>query len=166
MKFGWFAAPGTGRILSCSARAGGFFAEASLNAKAYHCDAVVAERGTVLRFPVQAFRAALATDVMFRNAWMVHLAHELLKSRSQCERLGLKSAEQRIVHYIESEGADGIVALSESRKAWAAELGLTHEALYRTLRRLRADGTLDVGANRIILRKRKTRTPPETESAS
>jgi CRP/FNR family transcriptional regulator, dissimilatory nitrate respiration regulator len=108
---------------------GGFFAEASFNAKVYHCDAVVAERGALLRFPAQAFRAALATDVMFRNAWMVHLAHELLKSRAQCERLGLKSANQRIVHYIESEGVDGIVALSESRKAWAAELGLTHEAL-------------------------------------
>lgn len=134
---------------------GGFFAEASLNTNAYHCDAVVAEPGAVLRFPAQAFRAALATDVMFRNAWMVHLARELLKSRAQCERLGLKSVEQRVVHYIESEGADGIVTLSESRKAWAAELGLSHEALYRTLRRLQADGMLDIDANRISLSQRK-----------
>ena len=139
---------------------GGFFAEASLNTKVYHCDAVVAEPGAVLRFPAQAFRAALAADLMFRNAWMVHLAHELLKSRARCERLGLKNAEQRIVHYIESEGAHGIVTLSASRKAWAADLGLTHEALYRTLRRLQADGTLDVSANRIILRQRKTRLHP------
>jgi len=145
---------------------GGFFAEASFNTKVYHCDAVVAKPGAVLRFPVQAFRAALATDVMFRNAWMVHLAHELLKSRAQCERLGLKSAEQRIVHYIESEGTDGIVTLSESRKAWATELGLTHEALYRTLRRLQANGTLDIDANRIILSQRKKRTSPVTGSAS
>ncbi|MBE0615189.1 MAG: Crp/Fnr family transcriptional regulator [Burkholderiales bacterium] len=145
---------------------GGFFAEASFNTKVYHCDAVVARPGAVLRFPAQAFRAALATDVVFRNAWLVHLAHELLKSRARCERLGLKSAEQRIIHYIESEGADGIVTLSESRKAWAAELGLTHEALYRTLRRLQADGTLDIDADRIILSRRKKRTPPVTGSAS
>lgn len=141
---------------------GGFFAEASFNTKVYHCDAVVAEPGAVLCFPVQAFRAALATDVVFRNAWMVHLARELLKSRARCERLGLKSAEQRIVHYIESEGADGIVSLSASRKAWATELGLTHEALYRTLRRLQANGMLDIDENRIILHQRKKRTSPVT----
>jgi len=133
----------------------GFFAEASLHTNVYHCDAVVAKSGAVLRFPAKAFRAALATDAMFRNAWMVHLARELLKSRARCERLGLNSAEQRIVHYIESEGADGIITLSASRKAWAADLGLTHEALYRTLRRLQSDGTLAIDANRIILRRRK-----------
>ncbi len=133
----------------------GFFAEASLQTKVYHCDALVAQRGAVLRFPAQAFRAALATDAMFRNAWMDHLAHELLKSRARSERLGLKNAEHRIVHYIESEGADGIVTLSASRKAWAVDLGLTHEALYRTLRRLQADGTLHIDGNRIILSRRR-----------
>lgn len=134
---------------------GGFFAEASLGTGKYHCDAITAEPSAVLRFPARAFRAALTTDVRFREAWMAHLAHEVLKLRAQCERLGLKTAAQRIVHYIESEGADGMVTLSESRKAWAAELGLTHEALYRTLRQLQADGTLDIDANRITLGHRK-----------
>jgi len=81
-----------------------------------------------------------------------------LESRARCERLGLKSAAQRIVHYIESEGADGIVTLSKSRKAWATERGLTHEALYRTLRRLQADGTLDIDADRIILRLKEPKS--------
>jgi len=130
---------------------GGFFAEASFDTKVYHCDAVVAQPGAVLRFPAQAFRAALATDVMFRNAWMVHLAREILKLRAQCERLGLKSAAQRIVHYIESEGADGIVTLTESRMAWAAELGLTHEALYRALAKLRRERQLAASGPRLEL---------------
>jgi CRP/FNR family transcriptional regulator, dissimilatory nitrate respiration regulator len=134
---------------------GGFFAEASIGTGKYHCDAVAAETSAVLRFPATAFRATLSTDVTFRNAWMDHLAHEVLKLRAQCERLGLKSAGQRIVHYIESEGAGGMVTLTESRKAWATELGLTHEALYRTLRRLQADGTLDISANRITICRRK-----------
>lgn len=136
---------------------GGFFAEASLYGKVYHCDAVAAEPGTVLRFPVQAFRTALGTDVMFRDAWMAHLAHEVRQLRAQCERLGLKAAAQRIVHYIDSEGTDGVVTLTESRKAWAAELGLTHEALYRVLRRLQAEGTLRIDANRITLGTNKRR---------
>ena len=113
-----------------------------------------------MRFPATAFRAALATDVTFRDAWMAHLAHEVLKLRAQCERLALKSAAQRIVHYIESEGNEGTVALSETRMAWAAELGMTHEALYRALRRLQADGTLDIDANRITLSHRKDAVRP------
>jgi len=139
---------------------GGFFAEASLYGKAYHCDAVASQSGAVLRFPAQAFRAALGTDAMFRDAWMVHLAHEVRQLRAQCERLGLKTAAQRIVHYVDSEGTDGAVRLTESRKAWAAELGLTHEALYRALRRLQADGTLEVNAERIALGHRKAALRP------
>src|SRR3970282_1530030 len=61
---------------------GGFFAEASIGTGQYHCDAVTAEPSTVLRFPAAAFRAALATDVTFRDAWMDHLAHEVLKVRA------------------------------------------------------------------------------------
>ncbi len=140
---------GTEIVLQRSRR--GFFAEASLGTGKYHCYAVTAETSALLRFPARAFRAALATDAMFRDAWIDHLAHEVLKLRAQCERLGLKSAAQRIVHYIESEGAEGMVTLTESRKAWAAELGLTHEALYRTLRRLQTDGTLHIDANCISL---------------
>jgi len=134
---------------------GGFFAEASLYGKTYHCDAVVAKPGAVVRFPAQAFRDALGKDAAFRDAWMSHLAREVRQLRAQSERLGLKSAAQRIVHYIDSEGTGGAITLTETRKAWAAELGLTHEALYRALRRLQADGTLEVRAERIALNHRK-----------
>lgn len=130
---------------------GGFFAEASLDSKVYHCDVVATEKGSVLRFPVQAFRAALDADSDFRNAWMIHLAREVRKLRAQCERLSLRSAADRVFHYIESEGSDGIITLNQSRKAWAAELGLTHEALYRTLSRLQTNGTLDITGDRIAI---------------
>jgi len=130
---------------------GGFFAEASLYAKAYHCDAVVIRTSVVLRFPAQAFRTALGENVTFRDAWLDHLSTEVRKLRAQCERLSLKTAEARIIHYINSEGSDGIVTLNQSRKAWATDLGLTHEALYRTLRRLQAEGTLRIDLDRIAL---------------
>jgi CRP/FNR family transcriptional regulator, dissimilatory nitrate respiration regulator len=130
---------------------GGFFAEASLGAKAYHCDVVATENGTVLLFPAKAFRAALDENADFRDAWMTHLAREVRKLRAQCERLSLHRAADRIVHYVESEGADSVVMLNQSRKAWAAELGLTHEALYRALHRLQADGTLDIDGDRIAI---------------
>lgn len=130
---------------------GGFIAEASLGTKVYHCDAFAAEAGTALRFPSQQFRASLEENALFRNAWISHLASEVRKLRAQCERLSLNSAAGRIIHYIESEGIGDAISLNQSRKAWAAELGLTHETLYRTLRRLHDDGTLDIDGTRIAI---------------
>lgn len=132
---------------------GGFFAEASLESKAYHCDGVAAADGRLLAFPVRAFRAALEGDAAFRNAWMAQLAREVRMLRTRCERLSLHGAEARILHAIESEGTAGTLTLAQSRKAWAAELGLTHEALYRTLARLQDEGTLAVDGPRLTLRQ-------------
>ena len=136
---------------------GGFFAEASVYAKTYHCDAVAARPSSVLHFPAQAFRSALGEYAAFSEAWMAHLASEVRKLRAQCERLSLKTAQARIVHFIDTEGTGGVVTLSQSRKAWAAELGLTHEALYRTLRRLQTNGVLVIEGDRITLWTAKRR---------
>jgi len=142
---------GTETILQRSR--GGFIAEASLDACTYHCDLVAVKPGQVLRFPIAAFRQALDEDAVFRHAWIAQLACEVRNLRGQCERLGLKSAAERILHYIEAEGVDGAIILAQSRKAWAAELGLTHEVLYRTLRRLREEGAITVEVDRIALKR-------------
>jgi len=120
-----------------------FLAEASLNVRSYHCDAVAVEMSELLCLPRQAFVQALA-DAAFCSAWLDHLAREVRGLRARCERLSLKSAADRIVHAIETEGAGGRLRLTSSRKIWAAELGLTHEALYRTLRQMREAGILTV----------------------
>ncbi|MEO8839563.1 MAG: Crp/Fnr family transcriptional regulator [Herbaspirillum sp.] len=125
----------------------GFIAEASADAQAYHCDAVVTTAGAVLCLPMQAFKATLANDNAFHQAWATHLAWEVRKLRARCERLSLNTAAERIIHYIEAEGINGSIILNQSRKAWAAELGLTHEAMYRTLRQLQADGVLKIDQN-------------------
>jgi len=122
----------------------GFVAEASLDSPAYHCDAVAAAPSRLLAFPIDALRKALADDERFRAFWMVRLAREVRTLRSQCERLALHSAAERIQHYIESEGRNGRSELSRTRKAWAAELGLTHEALYRTLAGMQRLGNISV----------------------
>jgi CRP-like cAMP-binding protein len=115
-------------------RAGsGFVAEASLDSPAYHCDAVAPAPSRLLAFPIARFRSALVEDAEFRAFWMRRLAREVRTLRSQCERLALNSAAERIEHYIETEGRNGRLELTRTRKAWAAELGLTHEALYRAL---------------------------------
>jgi CRP-like cAMP-binding protein len=120
----------------------GFVAEASLESPRYHCDAVAAIDSRLLGFPIGPFRQALSRDARFRAFWMTRLAQEVRLLRSQCERLALRSATDRIEHYIESEGSNGRLELSRTRKAWAAELGLTHEALYRALAGLQRSGRI------------------------
>ena len=129
---------------------GGFIAEASLDSRTYHCDAITAEPTTLLLFSASAFRNALESEPEFRRGWQSLLAKEVRKLRAQCERLSLNSAVDRISHYIESEGSNGVVNLTQTKKAWAAELGLSHEVLYRALRRMQDDNLIGLDGNRLI----------------
>ena len=130
---------------------GGFVAEASLDVAAYHCGAVAPVAGALVCFPIREFKTALADDKAFHKEWSTHLAREVRKLRAQCERLNLNTAAERVIHYLEAEGMDGSVTLSQTRSAWAAELGLTHEALYRTLRRMQEQGALHIDGKKISI---------------
>ena len=129
----------------------GFLAEASLDQTEYHCDAIAMTSATVLLIAIHSFRRAL-DDPSFQQMWMAHLSQELRRVRAQAERLSLNTAEARIVHYIAAEGTDGGLLLSHSKKEWAAELGLTHEALYRALARMVERGKLVIDGARMRMR--------------
>jgi CRP-like cAMP-binding protein len=60
-------------------------------------------------------------------------------------------------HYLAlNASADGrVVTLSGSLKDFSAEIGLTHEALYRTLAALERNGEIKRGKGKIILLKPK-----------
>jgi len=110
----------------------GFLAEASLDQSAYHCDALAIVDCTLMCLPQKRFSEALSVE-NFRQSWIAHLSRELRRVRAQAERLSLKTARERVIHYLETEGERATIVLAHSKKQWAAELGLTHEALYRTL---------------------------------
>jgi CRP-like cAMP-binding protein len=122
----------------------GFFAEASVEFRKYHCDAIAPVASVVLHFPIRDFMAHIDADARFRRAWVRHLAGEVRRLRARCERLSLRRAADRIVHYIETEGTASRVEFKQSMKNWALELGLTHEALYRALAKLRRARRLSV----------------------
>lgn len=134
----------------------GFVAEASLASPAYHCDIVAVVDSMLLTFPIKPFAELLRTDASFAHYWMTSLAREVRSLRAQCERLALRTARERIQHYIESEGHGRVFELSQTRKAWAAELGLTHEALYRTLSAMVAEGTLVMEAGEMLVLRLKS----------
>lgn len=122
----------------------GFVAEASLDHGAYHCDALAVRDATLLGFPRNEFQRALSSET-FRMAWIRYVGAQLRRSRLQCERLLLRSARERVLHFLQTENRDGVLDLAVTnltKKSWAAELGLTHEALYRTLRAMADAGDI------------------------
>lgn len=125
------------------ARAEGFFAEASLGADRYHCTAVCIRPSRILSLPAAALRERLEGDPAFTVQWVSLLSAQLRRQRAAVERLQMKRAEERIRHYLLTEGQPpGELRLECSLTHWAAMLGLTREALYRTLARMERRGEL------------------------
>jgi len=137
------------------ARAGEFFAEASLDSSRYHCDARVVATGEVLRIPTESIRRLLETDAKFARQWTSLLAVQLRAARARLERLSLKTAAERLQHLLVSEGTGPQfeVTLDGTWKDLAHRLGLSHESLYRTLARLEAEGTLERGERFLRFRR-------------
>ncbi|WP_114972725.1 Crp/Fnr family transcriptional regulator [Rhodoferax ferrireducens] len=129
----------------------GFVAEASLQSAHYHCDAVVTSPADLIAIPIEPLRQALVTDPAFAMRWIAMLNQELKRLRLQCERLSLRGVADRLLHLIETEGERGRLPLRAGLKSVAAELGVSHEALYRTVAELekqqvlqRAEGELRI----------------------
>ena len=76
---------------------------------------------------------------------------EIRRLRLHLERLSMKSIRERLIHMIETEGQGGQFATPSGLKTLAGELGITHEALYRTISRLESDKVLRRDANQMVL---------------
>jgi len=119
-----------------------FVAEASVQSSSYHCEAVVTVSGELVAIPIELVRQTLIDDPAFSMRWMAMLNKELKRLRAQCERLSLKGVRDRLLHLIESEGLCGRLPLGAGLKSIALELGVTHEALYRTVAEMEKQGVL------------------------
>lgn len=135
-------APDGSAIVIHRARAGDFFAEASLFGKRYHCDAVCVQAGRCLRLPADVLRQSLASEPDFALEWMAALSRNLRRQRAAQERMALKGTRARVVHYLVDHGEAGRVAFDQPLIRWAEELGVSHEALYRTLASMEKESVL------------------------
>lgn len=132
---------GASVILQRATRA--FLAEASLTSEHYHCDGICRTRCELLVFPVRAIRDAIDTHHAARWAWIGMLATQSRQQRTRIERMSLKTVRERLHHLVLTEGtAEGSYTLPGTRLQLAAELGVTPEALYRTLAALQAEGVV------------------------
>lgn len=126
------------------ASAGDILAEASLFSATYHCDAIATTAATVRRYPKAILLAELRRDPNAAQEFAAMLARQIMTLRTRLERRNIRSARDRIRHFLAlNAGADGrTVELQGPLKEVAAELGLTHEALYRALARMEAEGEI------------------------
>lgn len=137
----------------------GIVAEASLQAERYHCDAVVAADATLMRLPRQALLDALQADAAFALRWIGMLNAELRRLRQQCERLGLRTVQARLLHLVRTEGDAAGLPVASGLKTLAHSLGITHEALYRGLAALERQGRLLRADGRLKLPEAPARRP-------
>jgi CRP-like cAMP-binding protein len=126
------------------AAAGDTIAEASLFSPTYHCDAIAMGEALVRLYPKAALLAALARDPKAAQAFMAMLARQVMGLRTRLEQRNIHSARDRIRHYLAiNVGADGkTIELPGTIKDLAGELGLSHEAMYRTLSVMAAEGEI------------------------
>ncbi|MEN9671470.1 MAG: hypothetical protein RL018_1747 [Pseudomonadota bacterium] len=136
----------------------GFVSEASLQSSQYHCDGCVVTDSEIVRIPLKSLAEALKNDPTFATRWISMLNTEVKRLRLQCERLSMKSVKDKVLHLINTEGINGEYKVTSGLKSLAGELGVTHEALYRTLASLektgeviRSDGSLTTRKGKLAL---------------
>lgn len=137
------------------ARAGEVFAEASLFAPAYHCDAVATEASSVEAVARDAVLAAMRADPAVAEALLARMAGQLQDARRRLELRDVRGARDRVLLQLDLlADRDGIVLVPGALQDLAAEIGLTREAYYRTLAALARAGLLTREPGRIRLRPR------------
>jgi CRP-like cAMP-binding protein len=141
-------------IILYAASAGEVFAEAALFSPVYRCDALTKTGATVRLYPKAKVLSEFRQDPRAADAFMAILAHEIMNLRTRLEQRNIRSARDRVRHFLAlNTGTDGrTVLLRGTLKDLAAELGLTHEALYRALADLAAKGEIKRFKKKILLR--------------
>ena len=140
-------------VILHTARRGEFFAEASLFAETYHCDAVAAAPSRVRVYPKTTVMAALRADPDLAQAFMARLAVQLQELRALMELRNIRSARERVLQYLRWRAIEQgrSIEVEGQLQDIAAEIGITREALYRTLAALEAKGQLSRTDTAIIL---------------
>lgn len=119
---------------------GDTFAEASLFAEHYHCDAIAVQKSTIDVFKKSTLLDNLKNNPQLSTIYMSLFARQVQQLRTHLELRNIKSAHERIYQYfILNTDSTGKVVLTSSLKDLARQLGLAHETFYRALSTLEKD---------------------------
>ena len=146
-----FLPDGTPAVMQRS-RAGEFFAEAALCVERYTCEAVAAKKSSVRLIPKDRLTKLLQEDADLSLHYIRAISADMRKQCSRVERLRIKRAPDRVLHYLMCEtDATRTLTLQTTRAQWADELGLEPETLYRTLAGLEQEGLIKRTDNQVTL---------------
>jgi CRP-like cAMP-binding protein len=97
----------------------------------------------------------LRTDPVLAEAFMARLAEQVQELRVRMELRNIRSARDRVLQHLRLHaGMHGrSVGIEGQLQDIAAEIGMTREALYRTLAALEAEGSLSRTETAILLKK-------------
>lgn len=112
------------------------FAEASVFADRYHCDAVVLTEGEIVRIPKSIILGGFA-DPEFSTAYNRIMSRQVHAYRQIVEIISIRSAVERVYAAVVAGLLDTSVMNLSQR------IALTHEATYRALRTLVSQGRLE-----------------------
>lgn len=124
------------------AQEGDSLAEAALFAQVYHCDAIAQSSAIVAEIPKAALRRLLQDEPGVAEALTARLARQVQDLRQRLELRNIRNARERVWQklLLSPLRADGTVIVDRPLKEMAAEIGLTHESLYRSLAALEKAG--------------------------
>lgn len=127
------------------ASAGESFAEPSLFSERYHCDAVAEVASEVLAYSKADIVSGFANHPEGMLVLLRHLGMQVQSLRARAEILSLRAATDRLMTYFRLHmPADGdVLRVDSTWKQVAAQIGLSHEALYRALARLEHEGSIE-----------------------
>lgn len=118
-------------LVLCRAVGPCILAEASVYSKLYHCDAVALSECELRKVSKNDFISLLASSPAMANSWSAHLAQSLQTARQHSEILRLKKVRDRIDAWSALNG--GELPPKGQWKGFAAQIGVSVEALYREL---------------------------------
>ena len=130
-----FGSDGT-QVMIHRAFGGDFFAEASLFSPAYHCDAVAQVDCDLIRLDKRQILEEMERSPAFALSVSAHFARQVQSYRRLLEIRSIRSADERVLAAVDTGLLGGNI------KAFASEIGLTHEATYRSLARAVRQGRL------------------------
>jgi CRP-like cAMP-binding protein len=132
---------------------GEMLAEAAFFSKTYHCDAIAAVASRVRVYPKAVVLRALKSDSGVALSFISSLTRQVQDLRTRLEQRNIRSARERVTQFLRlsADTRDGSVHIHGTLKELAGEMGLSHEALYRTLAALESEHTIARKKDRIVL---------------
>ncbi len=149
----WHLASGD-RITIHTGRAGELFAEGSLFSDVYQCDAIAAKPTRVRICSKAEMLAAIGNSPSTMLSLLEQVTHSLHYARAMRELRNIRSADDRVLQHLHlSALKDGAVVFDRPLLEVAEDLGLTHEAYYRSLATLARAGAIKRVGRKIRLIK-------------